>query len=85
MPLKNCNEIRDSKTGVLGTKMGGVGSDVGNLALGVNSRSGARPTGRQDLSPDVGASPLALMLRRSVIFISIFGNMWGRLGLRFRT
>ncbi|OBS77836.1 hypothetical protein A6R68_19774, partial [Neotoma lepida] len=27
--------------------------------------------------------PLALMLRRSVIFIKIFGNMWGLLGRRF--
>lgn len=30
-------------------------------------------------------SPLALMLRRSVIFISILGNMWGLLGLLFLT
>lgn len=30
-------------------------------------------------------SPLALMLRRSVIFMSILGNMWGLLGLLFLT
>lgn len=35
------------------------------------------------LLPTLEDLPLALMLRRSVIFIKIFGNMWGLLGRRF--